>query len=241
MTGDTEQHSLEMQLLWGLHYADARVLLMGRCAHLQAAVGELAMLEVLSVGQNQLQMLPPSIGGLSRLTRMYLHKNNLSELPAELARLSSLVYLSVHENKLSELPAELGDLAALGQLYAHGNELHDLPRSLCAIPRLKLLAVDDCVMVEAAPTMRLLRQNGCRIKSHTTVEGAMGKEQLHRERQTRHIQRQREMASAVLARAAPTVGVGVSAAVPVPVPSSSALLEPYSLPPLPPSPSSESD
>lgn len=79
--------------------------------------------------------------------------------------------------------------------------------------------------------------------------GQVGRQQRQHERQQRHAQRQREMASVVLARAAPisfgAVGVGAGAGAGGSNPDGNhgipAAWEPYTLPPLPPSPSNHSE
>lgn len=171
------------------------------------------------MGQNLLEKVPATFGGLRNLTRLYLHKNKLVALPDLLfSRLQSLSYLSLHENDLSELPDDVGALISLGQLYVHGNGLVDLPSSVCELHRLRLLSVDDFVASDAAEVLKAMRSSGCRIKLHVTAAGEAGRQ----ERRRKHAAAQQKRAAA-----APSLRVSE--------------LEPYTLPPLPPSPSDESD
>ncbi len=79
-------------------------------------IGDLTMLEGLSLGANQLSgSIPPEIGNLSNLIGLNLSINQLDgSLPPELGNLSNLEALALANNSLSgDLPVELENLTTL--------------------------------------------------------------------------------------------------------------------------------
>ena len=66
-------------------------------------LGDLANLEYLGLGENQLSgEMPPELGNLTNLEWLFLSENHLSgKIPAELGNLTNLEYLSLDGNQLS--------------------------------------------------------------------------------------------------------------------------------------------
>jgi leucine-rich repeat protein SHOC2 len=93
-------------------------------------VGQLASLEVLDLGGNQLTSLPAEIGQLTSLTKLNLCGNHLTSLPAEIGQLTALRELSLFSNHLTSLPAEIGQLTALEELSLGGNRLTSVPAEI---------------------------------------------------------------------------------------------------------------
>jgi internalin A len=90
------------------------------------SVGQLSSLLLLSLRDNQLNMLPASVGQLSSLQQLYLHSNRLSTLPVEVGNLSFLQGLSLQGNPLQLPPLEIivqGTKAILAYLRTLQQEL----------------------------------------------------------------------------------------------------------------------
>ena len=90
---------------------------------LPTEIGQLANLERLYLGDNQLTSLPPEIGQLANLVRLRLGGNELTSLPPEIGQLANLVHLSLYHNQLTSLPPEIGQLANLKYLPLFGNQI----------------------------------------------------------------------------------------------------------------------
>ena len=79
-----------------------------------AEIGQLTLLKVLSLVDNQLTSLPAEIGQLTSLEELWLRDNKLTSVPAEIGRLTSLRGLNLERNQLTTLPAAIRELRAAG-------------------------------------------------------------------------------------------------------------------------------
>ena len=119
-----------------------------------AALGDLALLEVLNLGsrldstsqqwvENALTgPIPPALGRLTRLRRLFLHSNDLTgPIPAALGSLANLEHLDLSRNALTgPVPAWLGRLIRLQWLYLHSNDLTGpIPAELGSLANLERL------------------------------------------------------------------------------------------------------
>src|SRR5580658_11010410 len=90
-------------------------------------VGQLTLLEALTLEDNQLTALPPEIGKLTKLRTLWLNNNQLTALPPEIGQLTELETLSLDSNQLTALPPEIGKLTELETLSLISNQLTALP------------------------------------------------------------------------------------------------------------------
>ncbi|WP_442267697.1 leucine-rich repeat domain-containing protein [Tenacibaculum sp. ZS6-P6] len=84
--------------------------------NLPANIGNLTLLQELTLNNNKLKELPNTIGGLTLLTELPLQNNRLESLPPGLGGLNGLKILQLQNNKLSVLPDEIGNLSSLEEL-----------------------------------------------------------------------------------------------------------------------------
>ena len=78
------------------------------CELCLCVVSNLASLQKLMLGENNLNSIPEEIGNLERLEELYINDNlNLHWLPAELTLCGSLQIMSIDNCPLSHLPEEI--------------------------------------------------------------------------------------------------------------------------------------
>ena len=103
-------------------------------------LGNLTMLDELSLGDNQLSgSIPSELGNLTQLEDLDLQWNELSgSIPSELGNLTALKYLHLGPNELSgSIPPELGNLTLLYRLTLDRNQLSgSIPPELGNLTRL---------------------------------------------------------------------------------------------------------
>ena len=87
-------------------------------------------LRQLDLSVNRIVELPPSIGELTNLVNLNLKNNQLSSLPSSIGELTNLVNLNLEGNRLAVLPDEIGDLRQLSFLNVKGNRLTELPDTI---------------------------------------------------------------------------------------------------------------
>jgi Leucine-rich repeat (LRR) protein len=98
-------------------------------------------LQDLSLGANQITVLPPAIGALPRLRRLWLQHNNLRFLPEAIGKLGLLETLACFSNQLGTLPRRIGQLKSLSELDLSDNRLEALPQSIGQLYALQELSV----------------------------------------------------------------------------------------------------
>ncbi len=106
---------------------------------LPAAVGDLAALEYLNLGSNQITGVPGQIGRLRQLVSLSIDNNQLTTLPRGFTNLRALEYLNLDNNQLTALPAEIGRLTKLISAHLKQNQLTTLPISVGQMSRLENL------------------------------------------------------------------------------------------------------
>ena len=74
---------------------------------LPGAFGNLAVLQVLRIDQNQLTSLPASFGQLTRLQHLRMDQNQLTSLPESFGQLAALRILRMEKNRLTSLPESM--------------------------------------------------------------------------------------------------------------------------------------
>ena len=105
-------------------------------------IGDLANLQLLNLGANELTHLPPEIGNLTNLEWLYLLENQFSSLPTEIGNLINLQVLWLGYNQLSSLPTEIGNLANLRVISLYSNKLSSLPPQIENLDNLQTLQLD---------------------------------------------------------------------------------------------------
>jgi leucine-rich repeat protein SHOC2 len=95
-----------------------------------AEIGQLTLLRVLNLNDNQLTSVPAEIGQLTALEHLDLSDNQLTSLPAEIGQLTSLKRLHLVGNQLTSMPAEIWQLTSLEVLGLNGNQLTTLPAAI---------------------------------------------------------------------------------------------------------------
>lgn len=104
------------------------------CNHLisevPAAIGELKLLQVLSLRNNNIEMLPAQICECVNLQKLYLQGNKMSTLPNLFGKLVVLQDLNLSANDFTDFPEVLTSLTHLVNLEFSDNKLTTLPRTL---------------------------------------------------------------------------------------------------------------
>ena len=93
---------------------------------------------------NNLQgAIPREIGNLANLQGLWLGGNNLTSLPAEIGYLTKLRVLQLDGNSLSSLPPTIGNLTNMGRLRLESNDLTSLPLEIGNLANLQELRLDE--------------------------------------------------------------------------------------------------
>jgi len=97
----------------------------------------------LSLGSNDLSLLPKEIGQLKALQELYLDNNRLVSVPKEISQLKALQELYLDNNRLVSVPKEISQLKALRQLDLRGNHLVSVPKEIGQLKALWSLSLQD--------------------------------------------------------------------------------------------------
>ncbi len=120
---------------------------------LPAQIGQLTDLVSLTLNNNNLSSLPNGIGSLSALEYLNLNYNPITALPGTIGQLTQLVSLSVYDNQLTTLPASVGQMSNLENLFLYRNPLTSLPDQLAQAPKLRGLFVQDTPLTGLPETL----------------------------------------------------------------------------------------
>lgn len=114
-------------------------------------LGDLSLIRVLDLRENQLKSLPDTIADLTELRELFLAHNRLELLPSSLHRLAHLEILDVAHNQLTSV-AQIKQLASLRVLLLNGNvSLRTLPAGLATCDSLIDLVVDSQTIDDPPP------------------------------------------------------------------------------------------
>lgn len=102
-------------------------------------VGTLPKLEILLLGDNQLQSIPTEVFQLDQLKTLDLSVNDLHNLPSEIWGLYHLESLFLHFNNLRTISEAVARLENLKTLDLSDNQIETLPTSLFSLQRLQSL------------------------------------------------------------------------------------------------------
>lgn len=106
---------------------------------LDARIGDFQHLYSLDLGYNKLKSLPDSFAQLQQLEYLTLSSNQFSVLPAVLFQLPKLRYVYFMNNKLEEVPAGISNCTKIEVLDLGNNQLHTLPASFAQLQQLERL------------------------------------------------------------------------------------------------------
>jgi Leucine-rich repeat (LRR) protein len=121
-------------------------------------VGQLTLLEALTLEDNQLTALPPEIGKLTKLRTLWLNNNQLTALPPEIGQLTELETLSLDSNQLTALPPEIGKLTKLRTLWLDNNQLTALPPEIGQLTELETLSLGSNQLTALPPEIGQLTE-----------------------------------------------------------------------------------
>jgi hypothetical protein len=110
--------------------------------NLPSEVDGLKALEVLSLAQNLLVVVPTPIFALRSLKTINLANNKITVLPKEVCLLKKLNVLNLTGNLITQLPAECAELQTT-ELILNKNQLSKIPVELGKAPKLKVLRVEE--------------------------------------------------------------------------------------------------
>jgi Leucine-rich repeat (LRR) protein len=133
------------------------------------SIGQLANLQSLDLGHNQLTVVPESIGQLANLQSLDLGQNQLTVVPESIGQLANLLELTVIFNELESLPESIGGSRNLKKLYAHHNQLMILPDSVRELANLNTLMIGDNRIISVPEwighlsNLQNLDLDGCRL------------------------------------------------------------------------------
>jgi Leucine-rich repeat (LRR) protein len=95
--------------------------------HIAWDISQLAQLEALILGHNNIETLPTEIGTLKQLKELHMAGNILKSLPTQIWNLTRLEVLDVSANQITQLPPEIGLCTWLKELKFGYNQLTQLP------------------------------------------------------------------------------------------------------------------
>jgi Leucine-rich repeat (LRR) protein len=122
-------------------------------------------LQVLSLANVGLQIVPLEVSGLISLRRLYLQKNQISSLPDELSALTLLTDFNISLNLLSgDLPAVILQFKHLAYLNLSNNNITTIPEDMTQLSSLSLLDITET-------TLNSFPENICRRMPHLLVVG----------------------------------------------------------------------
>lgn len=111
---------------------------------LPSSLGDLVLLEVLSVAGNALEELPPALCKLTSLRRLLARRNKLKFLPEGFEALQLLVEVDLAHNSLPRFPKALCALPSLQHLLLNKNDIAEVPEELKQLRSLSYLDLDGC-------------------------------------------------------------------------------------------------
>eukprot|EP00591_Stephanopyxis_turris_P004549 CAMPEP_0195526018 /NCGR_PEP_ID=MMETSP0794_2-20130614/26816_1 /TAXON_ID=515487 /ORGANISM="Stephanopyxis turris, Strain CCMP 815" /LENGTH=452 /DNA_ID=CAMNT_0040656617 /DNA_START=428 /DNA_END=1786 /DNA_ORIENTATION=+ len=99
---------------------------------------------------NEFEVFPPVLGSMPTLKMVSFKSNRLSFIPAN-ALSSSIVWLILTDNELEELPASVGELRGLRKCMLAGNRIRSLPKEMSRCTELELLRLSANRFTEFPP------------------------------------------------------------------------------------------
>lgn len=108
-------------------------------------------LQDLGMNCNNLERLPESLGELDLLQTLTIEGNGLERLCNGIRHLSTLEKLKINSTRLESLPRGLGKLQSLRKMTISVQRLQSLPDDLGNLPSLQNLTISKCDLLEILP------------------------------------------------------------------------------------------
>lgn len=116
------------------------------CNHLiseiPSAIGEMKLLQILSLRNNQIEYLPSQVCECINLKKLFLQGNKMSTLPNLFGKLTVLQDLNLGNNDFTDFPEVLTSLSNVVNLDFGNNKLATLPRTLAQMKCLAYLNLE---------------------------------------------------------------------------------------------------
>ncbi|TAE24264.1 MAG: hypothetical protein EAZ91_20780 [Cytophagales bacterium] len=125
---------------------------------LPTSLGNLTNLTALSINYTPIDSIPDLFGGMRRLKQLSFSNNQVRYLPPSVSQLTSLTSLEVTNTQLRTLPDDLHKLADLRQLYLHENKLSRLPERIADLKALQFLTLDGNQLTQLPAGMGRLKK-----------------------------------------------------------------------------------
>ncbi|CAH0382155.1 unnamed protein product [Bemisia tabaci] len=153
-------------------------------AIIPAAIGYLVNLRELDVSRNNITDISDSIKKCKKLSVLNASFNPLHHLPTALTQLISAEELYLNDTALEYLPANIGRLSKLIILELRGNKLCNLPKSMSRLVCLSRLDIGQNHFVEfpsVVGTLVSMKELWCDLNEFNTVPSFIGnlKELVH--------------------------------------------------------------
>lgn len=139
---------------------------------LPASLGELRLLEVLSVAGNNIESLPSEICLLVKLKRFYARKNALMALPERFTELKVLCEIDLSSNCFTIFPQALTLLPDLQNVNLQKNNISELPIEMRMMRSLSYLDLEGCPIKKAPAVLSKMSWtdvHGCLIPAAPTA------------------------------------------------------------------------
>ena len=120
------------------------------------SLGNLRVLQYLSLHHNSLTSIPDNLCQLTNLQTLILDHNYISIIPANIGFLKKLKYLYLYHNQIQNIPIYIGELAQLEQVYFDYNQISVLPNSLVQLTQLRVLHLKYNYLTELPVTLGYL-------------------------------------------------------------------------------------
>lgn len=127
---------------WNQNGRLSRLILIGiEIKRLPESIGKLSSLRVLSLTNNNLDILPQSFCNLKNLEKLYIDSNPIIHLPSRIGDLKKLILFDLRKTHIQILPDSFKDLTSLSKFWFYSDILTSIPPVICRTQNLKELII----------------------------------------------------------------------------------------------------
>lgn len=126
-------------------------------------IGSLSQLKEISINKSSIKQLPESMGDLHQLEKCFLIISDLETIPEGFWQLPKLKYLYLANGKISSLPDNIL-LNKLEVLDVSGNLLTTIPASLCLLPAIRKIDLNDNPLESLPEAIRKVKEVALALK-----------------------------------------------------------------------------